>query len=179
MRTTRLTKSALAGLVLPGLLVGLFVTLPLRADEDHRQASTPQTQAQQHLQTRCPVMVGNKIDPDIYTVYRGKKVFFCCLACKSEFIKNPQKYLPRLVQFADETQQHDHVQGSSGGLTLTRLTRPTGIATLSLVAMTVCLGLLRKLKRPGPRVLLKLHKTAGICALCSGAIHAAIVLLGH
>jgi hypothetical protein len=56
---------------------------------------------------------------------------------------------------------------------------PTGILTLSLVALTVCLGLLRRVRRLKPRLLLKLHKIAGICAISSGAFHAMIVLLTH
>jgi hypothetical protein len=53
---------------------------------------------------------------------------------------------------------------------------PMGIVTLSLVALTVCLGVMRRLK---PRPLLKIHKTCGVCALISGAIHAILVLALH
>ena len=37
------------------------------------------------VQQTCPVMVGNKLDPEIYTVYKDKKVYFCCLMCKATF----------------------------------------------------------------------------------------------
>lgn len=53
---------------------------------------------------------------------------------------------------------------------------PMGIVTLSLVALTVCLGVMRRLK---PRPLLKIHKTCGVCALISGATHAILVLASH
>ncbi len=50
-------------------------------------------------QTVCPVM-GGKINKDIFTEYKGKKVYFCCEACKPEFEKNPEKYISKLPQFA-------------------------------------------------------------------------------
>lgn len=52
--------------------------------------------------------------------------------------------------------------------------KPTGILTLSLLAATVCIGLLRRRK---PRLLLKAHKTLGVCALISGLTHGLIVFL--
>lgn len=50
-------------------------------------------------QTTCPVMKGNPITKDLYTEYKGKKVYFCCSGCKPEFEKNPEKYLSDLPQF--------------------------------------------------------------------------------
>jgi YHS domain-containing protein len=52
----------------------------------------------QKEQTICPVM-GGKINKDIFTEYKGKKVYFCCPACKPEFEKNPEKYIDKLPQF--------------------------------------------------------------------------------
>jgi Cu(I)/Ag(I) efflux system membrane fusion protein len=49
-------------------------------------------------QTTCPVM-GGPINKDFFTVYNGKKVYFCCPGCKPEFEKNPEKYLAKLPQF--------------------------------------------------------------------------------
>ena len=49
-------------------------------------------------QTTCPVM-GLPINKDLFTVYKGKKVYFCCPGCKPEFEKNPEKYLAKLPQF--------------------------------------------------------------------------------
>lgn len=49
-------------------------------------------------QTICPVM-GGKINKEIFTEYQGKKVYFCCPACKPEFEKNPEKYISKLPQF--------------------------------------------------------------------------------
>jgi len=133
-------------------------------------------------QTQCPVMTGNEIDPSIYTDYNAKRVFFCCQSCKAAFVKSPERYLSKLPQFASshgQAQHEEHAGDRSEGLSLRGLAEPTGILTLSLVALTVCLGLARRIRWPGPGLILKLHKTAGACALVSGAIHATIVMLAH
>lgn len=57
------------------------------------------------------------------------------------------------------------------------LVEPTGAMTLILLIATVCLALLRRVHWPNPGFILKLHKIAGICALCSGLLHAALVIL--
>ena len=49
-------------------------------------------------QTICPVM-GNAINKDYYTEYKGKKVYFCCPGCDKLFNENPEKYLSKLPQF--------------------------------------------------------------------------------
>ncbi len=49
-------------------------------------------------QTTCPVMGGN-INPNIFTEYKGKKVYFCCPSCKDIFEKDPDKYISKLPQF--------------------------------------------------------------------------------
>jgi Cu(I)/Ag(I) efflux system membrane fusion protein len=49
-------------------------------------------------QTLCPVM-GGPINKEVFAVYKGKKVYFCCPACKPEFEKNPEEYVAKLPQF--------------------------------------------------------------------------------
>ncbi|MDH4240179.1 MAG: YHS domain-containing protein [Phycisphaerae bacterium] len=49
-------------------------------------------------QTMCPVM-GGAIDKNIFVEYKGKKVYFCCAACKEKFEAEPEKYLAKLPQF--------------------------------------------------------------------------------
>lgn len=51
-------------------------------------------------QTICPVMTG-AINKDIFTEYKGKKVYFCCAGCKEAFEKEPEKYLDKLPQFKE------------------------------------------------------------------------------
>jgi YHS domain-containing protein len=48
-------------------------------------------------QTKCPVM-GYTINKEIYADYEGKRVYFCCGSCISEFKKNPEKYIKKLEE---------------------------------------------------------------------------------
>jgi YHS domain-containing protein len=50
------------------------------------------TEAAQKAQTICPVL-GNAIDKEIYTDYKGYRIYFCCNGCPNDFIKNPAKYM--------------------------------------------------------------------------------------
>lgn len=47
------------------------------------------------VQTKCPVM-GTKLNKDMYTDYKGRRVYFCCAACVVTFKKEPAKYLSKL-----------------------------------------------------------------------------------
>ena len=49
-------------------------------------------------QKTCPIMAGNPIDKNLFTEYKGKKVYFCCPACKPKFEANPEKYIAKLPQ---------------------------------------------------------------------------------
>jgi len=148
------------------------------ADRGAAGATAPES-APATVQTTCPVMTGNAIDPNISTVYEGKRVYFCCTRCKAAFEEEPAKYLARLPQFTESAGQGDGHTGhehATAGFTARALIEPMGIATLVLVAVTVGLGFLRKLN---PRLLLTWHKRVGPVALAAGAIHAALVILSH
>lgn len=43
-------------------------------------------------QIKCPVL-GNPVNKNIYTDYKGKRIYFCCPPCIQEFKKNPEKYM--------------------------------------------------------------------------------------
>ena len=98
-------------------------------------------------------------------------------------VTSPQTDLSRVPQFASGETDAGHVghEYDSPGprVSLFSLAKPTGILTLSLVGLTVCVGLLRRVRRLKPRRMLKLHKITGFCALISGLTHATIVLLTH
>jgi YHS domain-containing protein len=52
----------------------------------------------ENIQTTCPVS-GEKIDSmgkPVYSDYKGRRVMFCCGACKKPFEKEPEKYLAKL-----------------------------------------------------------------------------------
>jgi len=51
------------------------------------------------------------------------------------------------------------------------------VFALSLVALTVGLGILRRRWRP--RVMLRIHKVCGVAALASGVVHATLAIILH
>jgi YHS domain-containing protein len=117
-------------------------------------------------------MVGNKIDPNIYTDYRGKRVYFCCLKCKGAFEANPEKYLERLPQFAAP-------QAEGAGPTQfspAQLVEPFGLATLSSLIATFLFGFFMK---KNPKVLHKWHKRLAYVTIVVALCHATLVLLAH
>ena len=172
-----------------GLIVGVMVLVLVgmvaegRGDEQDSHVGEHSQDEAVSPQTQCPVLIDNKIDPSIYADYKGKRVFFCRQSCKSAFAKVPENYLSRLPQFASVQADASHEGHAHANDThefpLISLAEPAGILTLSLVALTVCLGMLRRVRRLKPRLILKLHKIVGFSALGSGAIHATIVLLTH
>lgn len=48
-------------------------------------------------QTLCPVLGGN-VDKNVYADYQGKRIYFCCQGCDTEFKKNPEKYMKKLEE---------------------------------------------------------------------------------
>jgi YHS domain-containing protein len=48
-------------------------------------------------QTVCPVLAGN-IDKNVYADYQGKRIYFCCTGCDTEFNKDPEKYMKKLEE---------------------------------------------------------------------------------
>jgi YHS domain-containing protein len=61
-----------------------------------KAAEVTSTEAEQ---TTCPVMDGNPINKDLFTEYKGKKVYFCCPGCETKFKEDPEKYISKLPQF--------------------------------------------------------------------------------
>lgn len=130
----------------------------------------------------CPVMLGNKVDPEIFAEYQGRKVYFCCPACKAAFINNPEKYLPNLPQFAAAQTGDKHVEGNGhvhsedGAFTIASLIKPLGGLTLTLLVLTACTGLFMRKK---PRPLMKAHKILAAVTLAAALVHALLVALLH
>lgn len=49
------------------------------------------------VQKTCPVM-GGEIDEEVFTDYRGVRVYFCCPPCIEKFEAEPQQYIPKLPE---------------------------------------------------------------------------------
>ena len=65
------------------LALALFLAAPVLA------AAQPQT--------TCPVL-GGKINKQVYTDYKGQRIYFCCQGCDAQFKKNPEKYLQKMKE---------------------------------------------------------------------------------
>ncbi len=81
------------------LLIGLVaLTGCKKKSEPAASTEIKEIVSQAIEQTTCPVMEG-PINKDLFTEYKGKKVYFCCAGCKEKFEKEPEKYLDKLPQF--------------------------------------------------------------------------------
>lgn len=83
------------------LLIGLVALIGCKKkSEPAAPSETAEAVSEEIQQTICPVMAG-PIDKNIFTEYKGKKVYFCCASCKDAFEKEPEKYLEKLPQFKE------------------------------------------------------------------------------
>jgi len=154
--------------------IALVVALAL-AQPINSLAQEPAADAkagQEVVQSTCPVMLGNKIDPNIYTEYRGKKVYFCCAKCKAAFEANPERYLDRLPQFAAFQSGGTEPSGFHPG----ELVEAFGLTTLSLLIVTFCFGFFMK---RSPKVLHKWHRRLAYVTIVVALCHATLVMLAH
>lgn len=60
--------------------------------ETGKQSGTPPPHG---IQMACPVS-GEDINPEVFSDYRGVRVFFCCPSCRKKFTNEPDKYLASL-----------------------------------------------------------------------------------
>jgi YHS domain-containing protein len=65
----------------------------------HQGDANQEAQLASIEQKTCPV-TEDKIDPNVFIEYKGKKVYFCCSMCVAQFNKNPEKYISKLPQFS-------------------------------------------------------------------------------
>ena len=60
------------------------------ASEAAGPASTTATNAQ------CPVSPDEAVDPSFFTMYKGRKISFCCKKCMVKFKADPEAYVANL-----------------------------------------------------------------------------------
>ena len=89
------TSVAVAAL---SLLLGAGV---LSAAETKAPTTAPSTQTAAKdgppVNKFCAVEGGdNKVDPAVFTIYKGQKVGFCCKDCVKDFNKDPEKYVKNM-----------------------------------------------------------------------------------
>jgi len=80
------------------LLVALIVNGCNSCGKKSEKGMTHEKASMEMEQTVCPIS-GMPVNKDISTTYKGKTVYFCSPACKTEFEKNPEKYTGKLPQF--------------------------------------------------------------------------------
>jgi len=153
------------------LFVVAITSLAYAADDHDAVVDSGQMQI---TNTYCPVMPDMQTNPEIFTDYKGKRVYFCCNNCRAAFGREPEKYLDQLPQFGGTLARTDHEHEHR--LELGRLIKPMGIITLSLLVLTAGGQLFRK---KVPKFLLRWHKRLGIITLISASIHAILVLIAH
>jgi len=158
------------------LLLLLATTSGAYAAGEHEQGHNgiAETEQMQVTNEYCPVMPDMQTNPEIFTEYKGKKVYFCCNNCKAAFGKEPEKYLDKLPQFGGTLVQKEHKHGQR--LELSRLIQPMGIITLSLLVLTAAVRLFHK---KVPKILVRQHKYLGIITVISALVHATLVLIAH
>lgn len=84
-------------IILISVLSLLLIGLEVHAQPDSTAGTTELTNEM------CPVMPDEPVDPTIFAMYDGQKVYFCCQRCRKEFLANPTEYVPNLPQFAKAT----------------------------------------------------------------------------
>jgi YHS domain-containing protein len=92
-------KNLIAIVVVLALIAGCKETKTSPAPAKSKPAAGITSTVEAAEQTTCPVM-GNPIDKQYKTEYKGKTVYFCCPECKPVFDKDPEKYVAKLPQFA-------------------------------------------------------------------------------
>ena len=48
-------------------------------------------------QTHCPVMKGEKINPNMYVDVQGKRIYVCCPGCIVKIKAEPEKYIKQMA----------------------------------------------------------------------------------
>ncbi len=61
----------------------------------------------ENVQTTCPVM-GNPVDKQFFTYYKGRGIYFCCASCIETFNADPDKYLKTMEEAEKKGMKKDH-----------------------------------------------------------------------
>ena len=66
------------------------------ASEPGAQAPASPSSDAERGNTVCPVMPDEPIDPNFFTLYKGRKVYLCCKRCRTKFEADPEAYAANL-----------------------------------------------------------------------------------
>lgn len=77
-------------------VLALGVVAGVAIGDDHEKKGPATTQSGEMMNKFCAVMTEHKVDPDVFVMYKAKKVGFCCKDCIEEFNADPEKYMKDL-----------------------------------------------------------------------------------
>jgi len=107
--TTRMTR--LVGVV---FLLHLLISTPFVAAQGSSAEGTTDEPAVTN--TTCPILEGEEVDPDVYTDYKGQRIYFCCRKCRRQFLDDPTAYAEQVAAVMPASlktdQAHDDGTGS-------------------------------------------------------------------
>ena len=63
-----------------------------KTDESSKNEETPKKEIVIKDNKFCAVVDEELADKEVFTEYKGNKVYFCCNRCKGKFEKDPKKY---------------------------------------------------------------------------------------
>ena len=96
--------------------VGLFVA---GCKKTEPQAPAPAAGQPEIAQKICPVL-GNPIDPNVHTEYKGRRIYFCCTSCLKAFEADPEKYIAKV-----DKQLQGAAEPAKGGMPMPAAGEPT------------------------------------------------------
>ncbi len=68
----------------------------------------------ENIQETCPVSGKTLGEKNVFVDYEGRRIYFCCEGCPSDFEKNPQKFLQAMTPVADSEENHGHDHDDHG-----------------------------------------------------------------
>src|SRR5258708_17801726 len=101
----RLTKlSFLTALSVCFLSASVLLADDKPADKKADQKTDQKADAQKPAINKfCAVEGGDHtVDPDVYTIYKGQKIGFCCKDCVKDFESDPDTYMAKLKARHDD-----------------------------------------------------------------------------
>jgi hypothetical protein len=97
------SKRKITGFVLSLWLIAASMTILSCSGGDQDAEKKTDTEA---VRTRAPhiyyqtrdAFSGKLVNRDIYSDYKGKRIFFCCENSKDSFLKDPERYMRRFKE---------------------------------------------------------------------------------
>lgn len=94
--TAVMTKAAVVACLVGFTMVGQMARAEAGSGTKAAGSGSKKVEAKSH-QTVCPIE-GTKINRKDYTDYHGKRIYFCCAACKAKFNAAPDTYMKKLAE---------------------------------------------------------------------------------